>query len=50
MIVRTDSLIVRVLLLLANPTMRLPRVFPLYVRVVRVGQDTTTFCRVTFRP
>ena len=50
MIVRTDSMIVRVLQVIANPTMCLPRLFPFYVRAVRVGLDTTTFCRLTFRP
>jgi hypothetical protein len=45
MIVRRNSLILRALERLANPTMYLPQLFPFYV------EPTTKpgFCRITFR-
>lgn len=48
MLMRSDSKLLKALMFLQNPTMRLPRLFPLYVYAARVGQDTETWCRVTF--
>ena len=46
MILRTDSLALRVLLFVASPTMYLPLLFPLRVEPCRVGANTTDFVRV----
>ena len=48
MILPTNSLRVRVLCFLANPTRFLPQLFPLRVEHVRVGSNTTDFVRVSF--
>lgn len=49
MIIRADSLALRILLVFANPTMRLPSLFPLWITHARVGDNMTDYVRVTFR-
>lgn len=48
MILPANSLRVRALIFLANPTQRLPQLFPLRVEHARVGTNTTDFVRVSF--
>lgn len=49
MIVRSNSKLLRVLMFINSPTQYLPRLFPLWVLAVRVGNDCTSFVRVSFR-
>ena len=46
MLIKTNGLLCRALITLANPTPWLPRLFPLWIEQVRVGSDTTTWCSV----
>ena len=48
MLMRYDSRLLRVLVCVANPSQYLPALFPLWVMPARVGDDYTTFVRVTF--
>ena len=47
MIVKSNSLLCRVLCRIASPTQYLPPLF--WVMACRVGQDCQTYCRVTLR-
>jgi hypothetical protein len=48
MLMRYDSRLLRVLVCVANPSQYLPALFPLWIMPARVGNDYTTFVRVTF--
>jgi hypothetical protein len=48
MLMRYDSRLLRVLVCVANPSQYLPALLPLWVMPARVGDDYTTFVRVTF--
>lgn len=49
MIVRTNSRAFRVLCFLASPVPWLPRIVPLWIEACRVGQDYTSFAKVSLR-
>lgn len=49
MIMKFDSLAMRVLMFLDSPTMLLPSLLGLRVERARVANDYDTFVRVTFR-
>ena len=49
MILRSDSRLLKILLVLAFPSQRLPALLPLWVMQARVGSNTTDFVSVTFR-
>lgn len=46
MVVRADSTFLSILLILANPTPRLPKLLPIAVEHARVGNDYTSFVRI----
>lgn len=49
MLMKANSRALRVLLIIANPTERLPSLLPLWIEPARVGQDYTTYVNVTLR-
>lgn len=48
MVIKTGSVLFRVLLVVANPVPWLPSIVPLRIEAARVGSDTTTWCKVSF--
>ena len=49
MVIRENSILLKVLLVLNNPTMRLPSLFPLWIEPTRVGANYTDYVKVSFR-
>ena len=49
MIIRRQSFLLTALERLSNPTQYLPPIFMYWTSAVRVGTDTTSFVRLTFR-
>lgn len=49
MICKTNGLFVKVLLTVLNPLPQLPSLLPIWIESVRVGTDTTTWCKITIR-
>jgi len=49
MLMRADSRTLKVLMFLSSPVPWLPSLFPLWVEHARVGNDYSTFVKVTLR-
>lgn len=49
MLMKANSILLRAMMFVASPTHLLPRLIPLCVEQVRVGNNYTDFVRVTLR-
>jgi hypothetical protein len=49
MVFKHSSIVVKALLFLANPTYRLPQLFPLKLEHARVGNNMVDYVKVTFK-
>lgn len=49
MLLKSDSWIVKTLCWINSPSKHLPALFPLWVMSVRVGNDYTSFVRISFK-
>ena len=49
MVMRESSILLKVLLFINNPSMRMPSLFPLWIEPARVGNNYTDYVKVSFR-
>lgn len=49
MVMRESSILLKVLLFINNPSMRMPSLLPLWIEPARVGNNYTDYVKVSFR-